>query len=169
MKTFLMISAATLFGASAALAQDNQTFITLDSNQNGSVSFDEAVIADPSLDRASFDAQDSDGDGSLNVAEFEAWLEGRADAEAGVESDVDSDPVEDNPVYDEPQDSSIESEAEIEAETGLESETGIDPMEDPMDDPLQDPITDPEVGNDAELGVDTDIDAEGSLEDPMRG
>lgn len=173
MKTLLMISAATLFGASAALAQDNQTFITLDSNQNGSVSFDEAVIADPSLDRASFDAQDSDGDGSLNVAEFEAWLEGRADAEAnadvGVESDVDSDPVEDNPVYDEPQDSSIESEAGIEAETGLESETGIDPMEDPMDDPLQDPITDPEVGNDAELGVDTDIDAEGSLEDPMRG
>ena len=117
MKTLLMISAATLFGASAALAQDNQTFITLDSNQNGSVSFDEAVIADPSLDRASFDAQDSDGDGSLNVAEFEAWLEGRADAEAnadvGVESDVDSDPVEDNPVYDEPQDSAIESEAEI--------------------------------------------------------
>ena len=165
MKTLLMISAATLFGASAALAQDNQTFITLDSNQNGSVSFDEAVIADPSLDRASFDAQDSDGDGSLNVAEFEAWLEGRADAEAGVESDVDSDPVEDNPVYDEPQDSAIESEAE----TGLESETGIDPMEDPMDDPLQDPITDPEVGNDAELGADTDIDAEGSLEDPMRG
>ncbi|MBO6765519.1 hypothetical protein [Maricaulis sp.] len=169
MKTLLMISAATLFGASAALAQDNQTFITLDSNQDGAVSFDEAVIADPSLDRASFDEQDSDGDGSLNAAEFEAWLEGRADAEAGVEGDVDSDPVEDNPVYDEPQDSSIESEAGIEAETGLESETEIDPMEDPMDDPLQDPITDPEVGNEAELGADTDIDAEGSLEDPMRG
>ena len=46
MKTLLMISAATLFGASAALAQDNQTFITLDSNQDGAVSFDEAVIAD---------------------------------------------------------------------------------------------------------------------------
>ncbi|GLK53065.1 EF-hand domain-containing protein [Maricaulis virginensis] len=169
MKTLLMISAATLFGASAALAQDNQTFITLDSNQDGAVSFDEAVIADPSLDRASFDEQDSDGDGSLNAAEFEAWLEGRADAEAGVESDIDDNPVEDDPVYDEPQDSPIESEAGIEAETGLESETGIDPMEDPMDDPLQDPITDPEVGNDAELGADTDIDAEGSLEDPMRG
>ena len=168
MKTLLMISAATLFGASAALAQDNQTFITLDSNQNGSVSFDEAVIADPSLDRASFDAQDSDGDGSLNAAEFEAWLEGRADAEANADVGVESD-IDDNPVYDEPQDSAIESEAEIEAETGLESESEIDPMEDPMDDPLQDPITDPEVGHDAELGADTDIDAEGSLEDPMRG
>ncbi|MEA1940751.1 MAG: hypothetical protein U9P68_00745 [Pseudomonadota bacterium] len=150
MKTFLMISAATLFGATAALAQDNETFVTLDSNQNGAVSYDEAVIADPALDRASFEAQDTDGNGSLNVAEFEAWLEGRAEAEADVESE---------PADGQPHDLTPDTEAEIEAETGIgsRSEAGIDPMDDPM--------TDTDVGGQADAG----LDAEGTLEDPMRG
>jgi len=158
MKTLLMISAATLFGATTALAQENETFVTLDSNQNGAVSYDEAVIADPTLDRASFEEQDTDGNGSLNVAEFEAWLEGRAEAEAGAEADVESDPADGQP-----HDLTPDTEAEIEAETGIDSqsETAIDPMEDP----IEDPMTDPDVGGEA----DAELDADGTPDDPMRG
>ena len=154
MKTLLMISAATLFGATTALAQENETFVTLDSNQNGAVSYDEAVIADPTLDRASFEEQDTDGNGSLNVAEFEAWLEGRAEAEAGAEADVESEPADGQP-----HDLTLDTEAEIEAETGIDSqsETAIDPMEAPMDDP--------DVGGEADAG----LDADGTPDDPMRG
>lgn len=152
MKTLLMISAATLFGATTALAQDNETFVTLDSDQNGAVSYDEAVTADPTLDRASFEEQDTDGNGSLNVAEFEAWLEGRAEAEAGADAEVESEPADGQP-----HDLTAHTEAEIDAETDSQSETGIDPMEDPM--------TDTEVGGEAEAG----LDAEGTLDDPMRG
>ena len=150
MKTLLMISAATLFGATTALAQENETFVTLDSDQNGAVSYDEAVIADPTLDRAAFEEQDADGNGSLNVAEFEAWLEGRAEAEADVENE---------PADGQPYDLTPDTEADIEAETGIDSqsETAIDPMDDPM--------TDTEVGGEA----DAELEAEGTLDDPMRG
>lgn len=154
MKTLLMISAATLFGATTALAQDNETFVTLDSDQNGAVSYDEAVTADPTLDRASFEEQDTDGNGSLNVAEFEAWLEGRAEAEAGADAEVESEPADGQP-----HDLTADTEAELDAEADIDSqsEAGIDPMEDPM--------TDTEVGGEA----DAELDAEGTLDDPMRG
>lgn len=158
MKTLLMISAATLFGATTALAQENETFVTLDSNQNGAVSFDEAVVADPTLDRSTFEEQDTDGNGSLNVAEFEAWLEGRAEAEADVENE---------PADGQPYDLTPDTEAEIDAETDIDgqSEAEIDPMEDPVDDPLEDPLTDPEVGGEADAG----LDADGTPDNPMRG
>ena len=158
MKTLLMISAATLFGATTALAQDNETFVTLDSDQNGAVSYDEAVIADPALDRASFEAQDTDGNGSLNVAEFEAWLEGRAEAEAGADAEV-----EDEPADGQPYDLTADTEAGIEAETDIDTQSEAEI--EPMDDPVEDPMTDTEVGGEAETG----LDADGTPDDPMRG
>jgi len=170
MKTLLMISAATLIGAGAAAAQENSTFITLDSNANGSVSYDEAVLADPTLTRDAFADSDIDGDGSLNVAEFEAWLEARADAEAGAEAD--------------PQDGSdLDSgalESEIDPNAGIDSDIGTsqdsvyddpsDPLEEPMDEPIDEPSDEPMPEPELDSGLDAEIQTEiDDPENPMRG
>ena len=162
MKTLLMISAATLIGAGAAAAQENATFITLDSNANGAVSYDEAVLADPTLTREAFADSDIDGDGSLNVAEFEAWLETRADAEAGVEpapqdgSELDSDALE----------SEIDPDAGIDSDIGTSQDSVYDDPSDPLEEPSDEPMPEPELdsGLDAEIQTERD-----EPENPMRG
>ncbi|WP_300543896.1 hypothetical protein [Maricaulis sp.] len=126
MKMLLMMSAAALFGASAAAAQDNQTFVTLDSNADGSVSFDEALLADPELSHDAFAEHDTDGNGSLNVAEFEAWLQARAEADAEMQ---DGGPVDasrpDTPEADAGLQTGIDTQVEADTETSLEEPAGI--------------------------------------------
>ena len=166
MKTLLMISAATLIGAGAAAAQESSTFITLDSNANGAVSYDEAVLADPTLTREAFADSDIDGDGSLNVAEFEAWLETRADAEAGVEpapqdgSELDSDALE----------SEIDPDAGIDSDIGTSQDSVYDDLSDPLEEPSEEPSDEPMPEPELDSGLDAEIQTEiDDPENPMRG
>ena len=69
MKKFLAIALAAGFASTAALAAD---FATVDADQNGSVSMEEAKDAMPDLADDAFTAADGDQSGELSADEFAA-------------------------------------------------------------------------------------------------
>lgn len=64
--------AATTFGVAGALAQAGSTdsFDTADANNDGSVSFEEAMGVFPTLTQQLFDQADADHSGALDETEF---------------------------------------------------------------------------------------------------
>ena len=69
MKKLLAIILATGFASTAALAAD---FTTVDADQNGAVTMDEAKAAMPELTEDAFKAADGDQNGELSADEFAA-------------------------------------------------------------------------------------------------
>ena len=69
MKKFLAIVLATGFASTAALAAD---FATVDADQNGSVTMEEAKAALPNLADDAFKAADGDQNGELSAEEWAA-------------------------------------------------------------------------------------------------
>jgi Ca2+-binding EF-hand superfamily protein len=67
MKKFLAILLAIGFASTAALAAD---FGTVDADQNGSVTVEEAKAAMPELSDDAFKAADGDQNGELSAEEF---------------------------------------------------------------------------------------------------
>ena len=76
MNKFALIAAAALTAATfgtAAIAQDSQeagSFTRVDANADGMVSWDEALGAYPTLTQELFAQADTNGDGSLDEAEY---------------------------------------------------------------------------------------------------
>ena len=67
MKKFLAILLATGFASTAALAAD---FSAVDTDQNGTVSMEEAKAAMPDMSDDAFGAADADKSGDLSAEEF---------------------------------------------------------------------------------------------------
>ncbi len=67
MKKFLAILLATGFASTAALAAD---FSAVDTDQNGTVSMEEAKTAMPDMSDDAFTAADADKSGDLSAEEF---------------------------------------------------------------------------------------------------
>jgi hypothetical protein len=77
LKTTLIASAAAIAFAGAAVAGDDVTFAQLDGNRDGMVSRDE-IPADHTM-AGKFAELDSDGNGSISQAEFDAWKAGKSE------------------------------------------------------------------------------------------
>lgn len=74
MKKFL-ITLAAIGLTSAAFAQAAPvTFTSVDADTSGGVSLAEAQVAWPTLTQEAFDAADTNKDGSLDQAEFDAYV-----------------------------------------------------------------------------------------------
>lgn len=79
MKKLLIISAAALFGASAAYATP---FEDADANGDGVVTFEELQAVNPDATQEEFDAADLNGDGMLSRDEYDAAFGGDDDDDA---------------------------------------------------------------------------------------
>lgn len=79
-----LVAIASAIGLSlsgAALAQDLD-FATLDTDMNGSISFEELQVALPDVTEDQFASYDTDGNGELSEEELAAVSSAGADAEA---------------------------------------------------------------------------------------
>lgn len=70
----LLITIAAIGLSSAAFAQAAVTFASVDADTSGGVSLAEAQVAWPDLTQEAFDAADTSKDGSLDQAEFDAYV-----------------------------------------------------------------------------------------------
>ncbi|MDI5934768.1 EF-hand domain-containing protein [Halomonas kalidii] len=77
MKKLILLPLALLFSASVVVAEGTDKFDELDTNQDGSLSQEEAS----SVEGLDFETADTDGDGSLSEEEFKAAQEGMEGAE----------------------------------------------------------------------------------------
>jgi hypothetical protein len=75
-KLLLMIAAAVMTLATGAFALDAATpdFATADADTSGGVSLAEAQAVWPDLTQEAFTAADANADGSLDQAEFDAYV-----------------------------------------------------------------------------------------------
>ena len=162
MKKFLMITAASLMGASAAYAQAS---LDADTDINGSVSLEEAQAVDSTVTQLDFDMYDLDADGELSMSEFAAWNADRSSATMDAEIDTDASVVT--------EDEAVTTESEVSTDSDADVETDIDPVPDAdpeldldMDSELDispEPVVTPDTGADdnpiLEPDMTTDLDA----------
>jgi hypothetical protein len=74
MKKLLALATAFALVSTAALAQAATDFATLDADASGDVSIAEANTIWPDLTAEAYAAADTDGDGKVSQAEYEAFL-----------------------------------------------------------------------------------------------
>lgn len=69
----LFITVAAIGLSTAAFAQGAISFASVDTDTSASVSLAEAQVAWPDLTQEAYDAADTNKDGQLDQAEFDAW------------------------------------------------------------------------------------------------
>lgn len=75
MKKIIALAAGFALLSTAAFAQVATDFASVDTDASGDVSHTEAVVLWPELTAEAYVAADTDGDGLVSQAEFEAFLE----------------------------------------------------------------------------------------------
>ena len=80
MKKLIAIAAlAATFAAPGALAGEDMTLASLDTDASGSLSLAEVQAAKPEVTAEKFAKYDTDASGALNQAEFDAWKAAKAE------------------------------------------------------------------------------------------
>ncbi|MEE2690287.1 MAG: EF-hand domain-containing protein [Pseudomonadota bacterium] len=74
MLTRIIAASAFVFAASAANAQQQVDFASVDTDQSGGLSFSEVQAISASATQDEFTKYDTDGSGELSESEFDAWL-----------------------------------------------------------------------------------------------
>jgi len=74
MLTRIIAASAFVLAASAANAQQQVDFASVDTDQSGGLSFSEVQAISASATQDEFTKYDTDGSGELSESEFDAWL-----------------------------------------------------------------------------------------------
>ena len=176
MKQYLMITAATLFGVSAAHAQ---TLTDADTDLNGTVSLEEAQAVDPSVTETDFAVYDINGDGELSPMEYAAWNEDRAGVRAGnsdsgttAEGEITMQPVVDPDINDGSaagdDDDSVPAEPDNAVDVGgeLDIDGDVDLTPVPLTRDLEadpEPVIEPDLSTDVDPAAEAEAEAEAEV------